>query len=122
MTERDSTSLWKLHARLLAAVAVVAVLATGGYIVAGAGAPPGVVAAIAAIGYAIYALLASVFVAGLGPTATPKKVAAASLLAFVLAPIATAAVLTMRAEKPKAPTAAQPGSPQRLAPPAPSRP
>lgn len=121
MAERDSSSLWTLHARLLAAVACVALAASGAYVAAGS-ASPRVVMAVAAIGYAIYALLASVFVAGLGPTATPRKVAAATLLALVLAPIATMAVLTMRAEKPKAPAAAQPGSPQRPAPPPPSRP
>jgi hypothetical protein len=117
MNDRDPVSLWTLHAQLLAATALVALVACGACIVAGAGdIRPGVVASIAAIGYAIYAVLASVFVAGLGPTATRKKVAMATLFALVLAPIATVAVLTMRPEKPNATPAAQSSPPQRAPP------
>jgi hypothetical protein len=123
MTRPDSASLWKLHAQLLGAVALALALACAAYVAAGAGgAPMGVVASVAAIGYAIYAVLASVFVAALGPTATAKKVAMASAMALVLAPIATASLLTMRVEKPKAPASAPPGAARAPAPAAPGRP
>jgi len=117
MNDLDPVSLWRLHAQLLAATALVALVACGAYVLAGAGGiRTAVVASIAAIGYGIYAVLASVFVAGLGPTATRKKVAMATLFALVLAPIATVATLTMRPEKPQATPAAQPGPPQGVPP------
>jgi len=117
MNDRNPVALWKLHAGLLAASAAGTAVTSGAYALVGAGgAPPSVVLSVAAIGFAIYAVLASAFVAVLGPAATRRKVAMASVFALVLAPIATASVLTMRTEKPGNPPAGQAGPSERAEP------
>ena len=124
MIDRNAATVWKLHTRILVGAALVAIAASGFALlrpVDGSAVPSGVVVSIVWIGYAIYALLASVFVALLGPTATGRKAVAANLFALVLAPLVTASVLTMRDEKPKAPAnAPQSGRARDIGPPAPA--
>lgn len=107
MPPRDAFSPWKLHALATGAVALAATAAGGAYLALRADGPPaGVVFVATGVGFAIYALLASVFVAFLGPAATRRKVVLAHAAALVLAPLATASVLTMRPAKPAPPRAA----------------
>ncbi|MCX7892289.1 MAG: hypothetical protein N2544_07990 [Burkholderiales bacterium] len=104
MRPRDAFSPWKLHALATGAVALAATAAGGAYLALRTDGPPaGVVFVATGVGFAIYALLASVFVALLGPAATRRKVVLAHAAALVLAPLATASVLTMRPAKPPAP-------------------
>lgn len=113
--------VWRLHVIWLLAVAALgAVLSVWDYAGAptdGRGVPRGIVTALLWIGYAVYALVASVLVAIWTPQATPRKVAVANLLALVLAPLATYGLLAPRPDKPgtfwstpKSPPVAKPPS------------